>query len=119
MKKSATVFKALSDTNRLRIMKMLEVRDLCVCEITEILQLAPSTVSKHLSILRNAELVLDKKEGKWVIYGLNYAVNDNLKKVILDVIRKDIINETVLQDNLKVGSTDRNTICNVNARKNK
>jgi len=59
-------FKAVSDPNRIRILKMLEVRELCVCEITEILNLAASTVSKHLSLLRDAEFILDRKEGKWV-----------------------------------------------------
>ena len=51
-------FKALSDPNRTRILKMLQVRPLCVCEITELLGLATSRVSKHLSILRNAGFLL-------------------------------------------------------------
>ena len=55
------IFKALSDTNRLRILKILEIRPLCVCEIREVLQLATSTVSKHLSILREADLIVDDK----------------------------------------------------------
>ncbi|HNO10725.1 MAG TPA: metalloregulator ArsR/SmtB family transcription factor, partial [bacterium] len=45
-------FKALSDANRLRILKMLELRTLCVCEIRAVLKLAPSTVSQHLKILK-------------------------------------------------------------------
>jgi len=53
------VFKALSDMNRVRILKMLEIRPLCVCEITEVLQLATSTVSKHLSILRDTHFIID------------------------------------------------------------
>ena len=58
------IFKALSDTNRVRILKMLEIRPLCVCEITAVLGLAMSTVSKHLSIMREADLIFDKKENK-------------------------------------------------------
>jgi len=50
---------------------MLEIRSLCVCEITEVLHLANSTVSKHLSILRDVELIIDEKDGKWVNYHLN------------------------------------------------
>ena len=61
-------FKALSDPNRLRILKMLEQKPLCVCEITQVLGLATSTVSKHLSILREAGFISDRKEGKWVNY---------------------------------------------------
>jgi len=70
MRNHLKVFKALSDKNRLRIMKMLEVRPMCVCEITAVLSLAPSTVSKHLSLLNEAELIEDRKEGKWVNYAL-------------------------------------------------
>lgn len=77
------IFKALSDQNRIRIIKMLQVKPLCVCEITDILDLAPSTVSKHLSILRDAELILDEKEGRWVIYRLN---DDCDKTVVGDLI---------------------------------
>ena len=75
MRELVKVFKALSDSNRIRILKMLEVRPLCVCEITNVLQLAASTVSKHLSILRDVDLIDDEKDGKWV----NYYLNDKQK----------------------------------------
>lgn len=65
------IFKALADKNRLRIVKMLQQKSLCVCEITAVLGLATSTVSKHLSILKNAEIIRDIKDGKWVDYYLN------------------------------------------------
>ena len=68
---SAQALKALGEANRIRILKMLEIRPLCVCEITAVLRLAPSTVSKHLSILREAGFIIDQKEGKWVNYCLN------------------------------------------------
>ena len=58
------VFKALSDPNRIRIMKLMLERELCLCEVREVLNLSNSTVSKHLSILRDAGLVLDSKNGK-------------------------------------------------------
>ena len=70
MKDTIKIFKALSDPNRLRVIKMLEAGELCVCEITTILSLAPSTVSKHLSILNEAGLIHDTKRGKWVYYRL-------------------------------------------------
>jgi len=70
MRSYLKVFKALSDKNRLRIIKMLEVKPMCVCEITAVLDLAPSTVSKHLSLLYGAELIEDRKEGRWVNYSL-------------------------------------------------
>ncbi|MBU0675906.1 MAG: metalloregulator ArsR/SmtB family transcription factor [Proteobacteria bacterium] len=70
MKQLIRVMKALSDPNRIKVMKMLEAKPLCVCEITEILKLAQSTVSKHLKILEDAELIDSWKEGPWVIYRL-------------------------------------------------
>ncbi len=56
MKDTTTLFKALSEPNRLRILKMLQRKPLCVCEITDILQLAASTVSQHLNILKKKDL---------------------------------------------------------------
>jgi ArsR family transcriptional regulator len=66
------VMKALSDPNRVRIIKMLQQRMLCVCELQAALGLAQPTVSKHLKILEEAGLVKRAKDGLWV----NYAVSD-------------------------------------------
>ena len=60
------VSKALADASRVRILALLEDRPLCVCQITEIVDLAPSTISKHLSILRQARLIETEKEGRWI-----------------------------------------------------
>lgn len=63
-----TITKALSDENRVRALMMLAGGELCVCQIIEMLGLAPSTVSKHMSILRQAGLVETRKEGRWIYY---------------------------------------------------
>jgi ArsR family transcriptional regulator len=63
-------FKALSDKNRLRILKLLQVKSLCVCEITEILGFSTPTVSNHLSVLVAAGFLRSEKDGKWVHYHL-------------------------------------------------
>ncbi len=68
MRVLTSVAKALGDTNRLRILAALRGRELCVCQIAELLELAPSTVSKHMSILRQAYLVDSRKDGRWVYY---------------------------------------------------
>lgn len=62
------VMKALGDESRVRILCALEDRELCVCQIIEMLGLAPSTVSKHLAILRQARLLDDRKDGRWMYY---------------------------------------------------
>ncbi|MBT3360087.1 MAG: helix-turn-helix transcriptional regulator [Rhodospirillales bacterium] len=64
------VAKAAGDSSRTRILKMLEADELCVCQITAVLDLAPATVSKHLSVLKLAGLVFQRKEGRWVYYRL-------------------------------------------------
>jgi DNA-binding transcriptional ArsR family regulator len=64
--------KALSDENRVRIVMALYAREeLCVCSINDLFKLAPSTVSKHLFLLKNASLVKARKDGRWMYYRLN------------------------------------------------
>jgi ArsR family transcriptional regulator, arsenate/arsenite/antimonite-responsive transcriptional repressor len=70
MKLFVKVMKALSDPNRIKIMKMLQQKSMCVCEIQESLRLAQPTISKHLKILEEAGLVTFWKEGLWVNYAL-------------------------------------------------
>lgn len=68
-----SLFKALSDETRLRILKLLEKGELCVCDIVAALDLIQPKVSFHLSALKEAGLVRDRKEGKWIHYRLDDA----------------------------------------------
>jgi len=112
MRKLVKLFKALADPNRVRIIKMLEVRSLCVCEITNILDLANSTVSKHLSILRDAELIIDEKDGRWVNYYLNASQTERHVSELLPLLAQWLPNDTTIQtDAAKVKSIDRNMLC--------
>ena len=70
MRELMAVIKALADENRVRILMALGPRELCVCQIVELLGLAPSTVSKHMAILKQARLVDSRKEGRWMFYRL-------------------------------------------------
>jgi len=70
MKSFVKVMKALSDPNRVKIIKLLQQKSMCVCEIQDALKLAQPTVSKHLKILEEAGLVDYRKEGLWVNYFL-------------------------------------------------
>ena len=63
--------KAAADATRLRILRMLEDSDLCVCQVVEVLGLSQSTVSRHLLVLKSAGLIEDEKRGKWVFYRLS------------------------------------------------
>lgn len=65
--------KALADGSRLRLLKLLEDGEVCVCVLTDSLGLAPATVSKHLSLLKAAGLIQARKDGRWVHYRLHDA----------------------------------------------
>jgi len=71
MNELTTIFKALSDETRLRIIKLLEQGELCVCDITAALDMVQPKVSFHLSALKEAGLIRDRKQGKWIHYSLN------------------------------------------------
>lgn len=75
MKEFIKIMKALSDPNRVKMIKLLQRRVLCVCEIQGALGLAQSTASKHLKILEEAGLIIYFKEGPWV----NYRLEDGAK----------------------------------------
>ncbi len=70
MKDFIKVMKALSDSNRVKIVKMLQYKSMCVCEMQSALGIAQPTVSNHLKILEDAGLVTYRKDGLWVNYGL-------------------------------------------------
>jgi DNA-binding transcriptional ArsR family regulator len=84
MRSTLRITKALSDIQRLRILMMLRGGELCVCQIIAVLGLAPSTVSKHLSVLSEADLVSFRKEGRWSHYRLPQG---ELLKVVKPVMR--------------------------------
>ena len=106
------IFKSLSDPNRLRILKMLQTKSLCVCEITDILQLATSTVSKHLSILKAVGFIIEEKDGKWVNYSINPRPFDARISSILSTLDFWISDENaIIADKQKVQKVDRIELC--------
>ena len=76
------VFKALSDETRIRLLKLLQQRELCVCELMQALDMTQSRISRNLGILKDAGLVQDRRDGLWVHYSLNEKSMQKLKKVI-------------------------------------
>ncbi len=113
MSESIKLFKALSDKNRLRILKALQSKVLCNCEIRELLQLANSTVSQHLKILKESEFIIEQKEGKWVNYLINPAPNDKRVSSILSSLDFWINDsELIINDMKLVCCLNRENICN-------
>jgi ArsR family transcriptional regulator len=95
------VFKALSDETRLRILKLLEHGELCVCDIVASLDIIQPKISFHLGVLKEAGLVKDRRVGKWIHYRLDES--DMFRRVLLLFVNEKIEGSRILADqqNLK------------------
>ena len=93
MQEILTIFKALSEETRLRILKLLENGELCVCDIVAALDTIQPKVSFHLSALKEAGLIKDRKQGKWVHYRMNDS--DMFRRFLLLSALERISAETV------------------------
>jgi ArsR family transcriptional regulator len=82
MKDILKVFKALSDATRLRLVLLLMERDLCVCELVFILKMEQSRISHQLRVLRDADLVEDIRQGRWMIYRIPGDVRGFLEAIL-------------------------------------
>lgn len=91
MKETLKLMKSLSDEIRMRIINILFYSDLYVCEIVDILQLPQSTVSRHLTIMKNANVIEDTKDGSWVKYSI--VKNDLLRSIIKNIIEKELVDD--------------------------
>lgn len=78
MKDAALFFKALGDETRLKIVQMLRGQELCVCDILAAFDMSQPAISHHLKILKQAEVVQDSRDGKWIYYSLNPAAFDRM-----------------------------------------
>ncbi len=87
MKAFIRVMKALSDPNRARVLKLLQEKELCVCEIQNVLGLAQSTVSKHMKLLEDAGLVDRKRQGTWILYSLADSSETEYANTMLSELR--------------------------------
>lgn len=79
--------KALGESNRLRAFMALRQEELCVCQIIELLGLAPSTVSKHLTILSHAGVVESRKKGRWVYYSISEEIREDNENMYTAIVR--------------------------------
>jgi ArsR family transcriptional regulator len=96
MRNAVHIFKALSDETRLRILKLLEDGELCICKIMEILNMKQSRVSRHMGVLKNAGLVVDRRDGKWVHYSLILKPANFYCKEIIHLLEKCLQDHEVI-----------------------
>ena len=90
------IFKALSDETRLRILKLLENGELCVCDIVAALDMIQPKVSFHLGVLKEVSLIKDRRQGKWIHYSIDDS--DIFKRFLLLSTLERISAETVSED---------------------
>jgi len=98
MNELLSMFKALSDETRLRIIKLLEKGELCVCDITAALDMVQPKVSFHLNTLKSAGLIKDRKAGRWIHYSLE---NSDMRKRFLLLTVMEGISADVVREDLK------------------
>jgi DNA-binding transcriptional ArsR family regulator len=109
------ITKALADESRIRVLLALRGGELCACQITELFGLAPSTMSKHLSILYQAGLVDSRKEGRWIYFRLPDGGAPAVVKKAIDWISKAAEEEPRVQEDAellkKIMKLDPSEIC--------
>ena len=112
MKDFIRVMKALADPNRVKIIKMLQHRVMCVCEIQAALGLAQPTVSKHLQILAHAGFVSPEKDGLWVNYRLGDGSSSPYAATLLGNLRHWLEDDAEIQSLVKrLPAIGREEIC--------
>lgn len=122
MRETLRATKALADIQRVRILMMLQPGELCACQIVEVLGLAPSTVSKHLSILDGARLVDSRKEGHWMYYRLPEKAGGEFAQPILTWLGKMLGNDKIIERDAKklktVVATEPEMLCRRQRKRN-
>jgi len=98
MEELISIFKAFSDETRLRILKLLEHGELCVCDIVAALDMTQPNVSFHLGVLKEAGIIKDRRKGKWIHYSIDDA--DMFKRFLLLSVLERIPEDAVI-DNQK------------------
>lgn len=112
MRELIKVIKALSEPIRIRIIKMLEKKSMCVCELTSVLKIQQSSVSHHLKILKDAGLVDSIRNGQWIDYKLSKEKYNKYAPEFLDLISGFLNNDKkVMKDLSSAEKADRKDIC--------
>lgn len=107
------LLKALSDKTRLRIINLAYQKEICNCEITQILGVSQPAVTKHIKKLKKAGLLKEKKVGWWSYYSINFK--DNLTKNLIENLLRKIKSDNLIKRDLqKINFTD----CNIRGGKN-
>ncbi len=94
LKNAVTLFHALSDETRLAVLERLSGGEHCVCELTDLMKAAQSRLSFHLKVLKDAGLIQDRREGRWMYYSINPEAIEELEEA-LDTLKQATKSSTV------------------------
>jgi ArsR family transcriptional regulator len=111
MKEFIKVMKALSDPNRVKIVKMLQKGTMCVCEVQAALEISQPTVSKHLKILEGAGLVDRKQKGLWAHYSLTDGGRSPYAASLLGNLMHWLVDDPSIRDLIERSEAIRKNLC--------
>ncbi len=114
MQELIDVNKALSDSNRVRLLCAMRHGELCVCQLIALLKLAPSTVSQHLTILKHAGLISSRKEARWVFYRIQDKPSVLCEKMLAIISESAAESELITSDDemlKEILEVDRESLC--------
>ena len=112
MRELLKVFKVLADKNRLRILKMLQYKKMCVCELSAALAITRPSVSRHLSLMKDAGLVQDERNGQWIDYSLCKETINEYASVIQLHLNEWINDDPAIKDDVKkIKTLHREELC--------
>lgn len=92
MREAIKIFKALADPTRLRIVAILLRHEVCVCELMAILKMEQSRISHQLRILRDADIVEDRRDGRWIVYTIQEGA-----RLVLEILLEDLLKDRLAE----------------------
>ena len=111
MERLSKIYSMLSDKNRLRILKLLEYKPMCVCELTHVLGIRQPSVSRHLTKLKEVGVIYSQKDGQWHEYFINRK-GDEYTRILTGTLSGWINNDPVIVEDIKkAAQTCRESIC--------
>lgn len=103
MREAIKIFKALADPTRLRIVAILLRHEVCVCELMAILKMEQSRISHQLRILRDADIVEDRRDGRWIVYAIPERVRPALGLLMESFLKEKLAeSEEIRRDLAKI-----------------
>jgi ArsR family transcriptional regulator len=119
MKHLIKLLKAIGDPNRIKIMKMLQHREMCVCELREAIGISQPSVSRHLKLLQDADLLESRRDGLWINYRWNPEPSNQYAKALMDLIKIWLEEDEEIRSLiLKSSKLNREMICKSQSRHN-